>query len=324
MATPWPEQSLPRPVSVVESQLREFRAACKSANKYGAPDFASQIALDSMQNHEEELMEELKAAQLLESDADAEFSVSGEPVRGNLIPIALLGKFFEHLQKLMYSVAQSRQGIVSTRGTRRGDIVRENQLLVPPSFAPGSFRFRVRLLSKEELGLTEEPESKENLRILSSILDEQKSESDIVDVVSNPRVQSDYARILDLLAKENADLRIRSRETPFAKRFSASCARDRTRWLERLPTRQEESFLEGSLVGGSIESGRFELRGEEPELFRGILTDSAKNDIRKFHWDDRVRIHVRSRIEANEDGSFERIHHTALRIESAVQPDMFP
>jgi hypothetical protein len=109
MATPWPEQSLPRPVSVVESQLREFRAACKSAHKYGAPDFASQIALDSMQKHEEELMEELKAAQLLESDADAEFSVNGDPVRENMIPMDLLGKFFNLLQKLMYSVAQSRR-----------------------------------------------------------------------------------------------------------------------------------------------------------------------------------------------------------------------
>jgi hypothetical protein len=214
-----------------------------------------------------------------------------------------------------------RQGIVRTRGTWRGDIVRENQLLLPPTFVPGSFGFRVRLLSKEELGLTEEPESRENLRILSSILDEQTSDSDIVDVVSNPRVQSDYAGILSLLAKENADLRIRSRESPFAKRFSASCARKRTRWLEHLPTRQEESFLEGSLVGGSIEFGKFELRGEE--LFRGVLTDSAKNDMKKFHWTDRVRVHVRSRIEANEDGSFEKIHYTALRIESAAQQDMF-
>ena len=59
--------------------------------------------------------------------------------------------------------------------------------------------------------------------------------------------------------------------------------------------------LDGVLVGGSLATGRFELR-TSADLIRGRATGAAKEDLKAFHLGDRVIALVRE-VTARHEGS---------------------
>src|SRR5438093_1067377 len=81
-----------------------------------------------------------------------------------------------------------------------------------------------------------------------------------VQWVSHPRINKHYYEFLEALAKQGANVRLRTRGNPFGVRVSARQARDRVDWLDLLQVEEETLSLPGTLVGGSVESGRFELK----------------------------------------------------------------
>lgn len=68
---------IPGASSTIRAQLEEFRAASKAARDYGPRDFASRLALQAIDQHEAELIEELHAADMLESHATANATATG-------------------------------------------------------------------------------------------------------------------------------------------------------------------------------------------------------------------------------------------------------
>ena len=57
--------------------------SCQSARRggaYGTPDFASRAGLEVILGHERSLLEELRAAEMLESGGAAEVTVNGDPL----------------------------------------------------------------------------------------------------------------------------------------------------------------------------------------------------------------------------------------------------
>jgi hypothetical protein len=81
-------QSPPRSKREVERQLADLAKVKAKAETYGMPDFASKIGLQSILCHEQDLREELRAAELLESNSDAEIVFDGDPVRDHTIRAA--------------------------------------------------------------------------------------------------------------------------------------------------------------------------------------------------------------------------------------------
>jgi hypothetical protein len=66
------QNEIPRSVEIIKKQLADL-AKVKAISDYNANiDFASRIFLDSMNSHEQDLIEELKAAELLETKSDIE------------------------------------------------------------------------------------------------------------------------------------------------------------------------------------------------------------------------------------------------------------
>ncbi len=92
---------------------------------------------------------------------------------------------------------------------------------------------------------------------------------------------------MDMMAKENVGLSMRHRSYRNTIRLTASQARHRTEWLSQWQISEETVARFGELVGGSIESDRFELKTDD-ELIRGKLSAQAKEDLKGFHLGDSV------------------------------------
>lgn len=70
----------PRSVEIIENQLRELCEVKKSINYDVEFDFATQLLVDSIDAHENDLKEELKAAKWLDLQYDMELSLEGLPI----------------------------------------------------------------------------------------------------------------------------------------------------------------------------------------------------------------------------------------------------
>jgi hypothetical protein len=64
----------PRSTSEIREQLAALNKVKTQALAYGTPDFASQVGMQSILRHEQELLEELRAAELLESNNATRFA----------------------------------------------------------------------------------------------------------------------------------------------------------------------------------------------------------------------------------------------------------
>jgi hypothetical protein len=61
------QRQIPRSVEIIKEQLAELADVTASVNIEAPVDFATKITLDSLSLHKEDLLEELKAAELLSS-----------------------------------------------------------------------------------------------------------------------------------------------------------------------------------------------------------------------------------------------------------------
>lgn len=266
------------------TELLEIKQALCDGGDFG---FAGLANLASIETHEAELRDELRAAELYEGNATADFVLDGEPLRGYEIPAHLLGVFLEKLQALSYAVGQVRMGSTTTRARVPKEVSITNRLYVQPSFVEGSFGFRVRVSDQKDGDQTSEINPEEALEAVCLLLGDDEPSSESLELLSHSRVKTHYAAIMDLMAKQNVSLSMRHRNRSEAMRLNPSQARNRAEWLAQVQTRQETIGRYGVLVGGNIEQERFELRTDD-ELLRGRLSSQAKEDIKKFHWGDSV------------------------------------
>lgn len=271
----------------VQQQLNELLEIKQALHEGGDFGFAGQANLESIEAHEAELREELRAAELCECNASADFVLDGEPLRGHEIPAQLLGVFLEKLQALSYAVGQVRMGSTTTRASVPKEVSTANRLYVQPSFVEGSFGFRVRVSDVKEGDQALESKSEEALQAVCLLLGDDEPSAKSLDLLSHSRVKTHYAAIIDLMAKQNVGLSMRHKNRSETMRLNPSQARNRAEWLAQVQVRHETIERYGELVGGNIEQERFELRTGD-ELIRGSLSSQAKKDLKTFHWGDSV------------------------------------
>ncbi|HLA81865.1 MAG TPA: hypothetical protein VJP78_09675 [Thermoleophilia bacterium] len=295
------DEECPRTTAEIERQLGDLAKVKAKFQEYGTRDNASIIGLESLLKHEAELSDELRAANLLESTADAEFSLDGEPIWGNAAPAALLGDFLRLLQSLTYAVAQVLAGQPTQRARVRGDLVAENRMLVMPGFVAGSFSVRIRLPNPAELGqLFIEPQPDRVLSEVRTLLTDPVQASTVMEMLAYPRVKTYYADLMELLARQNADVRIRTRSHPFRAGITPKEVRERLDWLQLLQVTEQGVTLRGTLTGGSIARDRFELKVGD-EMITGRVSDAAKEQMKHLSWGDDVTARLRVLISEHEE-----------------------
>ena len=70
----------PRSAAEIRLQLADLAKVRDAARAYGTPDFASRAGLEAILGHERSLLEELRAAEKLESSGAAEIAFDGDPM----------------------------------------------------------------------------------------------------------------------------------------------------------------------------------------------------------------------------------------------------
>lgn len=283
--------SLPRSVPEIKRQMADLAKVKAKAEERGASDFASQIMRQSLRSHEQELIEELHAAELLESNNAAELVFDGDPVCDHAIQAAFLGTMLSKVQQLINALAQAVTSVPTARAPLPRNLVAENRLIVT-GWMPSSFAVQLRLPTREELGQLIENEAQSILDDLSKMLGEEAPSQQTIEWVSHPRVKKHYYEFLDAVAKQGATVRFRTRGYPYGATVDSQKARDRVAWLDLLTVEEETLHLSGILVGGSIESGRFELKAEG-EIYRGRASEAAKARMQQITFGAAVQARVR-------------------------------
>ena len=295
-----------RPAAEIREQLadlREIKASIDDSHMdFG---FAGYIDRCSIEAQETALLEELNAAELREHNAAAEFILEGEPLHSGEAPARLLGAFLDKLQSLVYAVGQVQAGSATDRARFPRNVVAANRLYVQPQFVSGSFGFRVRVPSKEELGELVETGGETVLHKVCHALGDENPSGDVMTLLSHSRVRSHYESIATLLARENVDLSMRQRSERGRLRLSSSAARERLEWLQQLQVTEETIERTGELVGGNIQRDQFELKAGD-ETIRGGLSQQAKEDLKGFHLGDTVTATLRVMITEHEDALTEQ------------------
>ncbi len=241
---------------------------------------------------------------MLESGSAAELAFDGDPVQGHAIQAAFLGVMLTKVQQLVNAVAQAMIGVPTAVAPLPRNIVAENRLIVT-GWVPSSFAVRFRLPTREELGQLMDTESQAVLDALAELLGGQSLSQKAVEWVSLPRVKKHYSEILETLAKQGASLRLRTRTKSLRRGgWATQGARDRVEWLDLLQITESTLTVFGVLVGGNVESGRFELKAED-EVFRGRTTETAKNQMKQIKFGAAVQADLRVTTMAHEEGATE-------------------
>jgi hypothetical protein len=293
----------PRSSQDVRAQLTDLAKVKAITSAYGTPDFASRLGMQGVLGHEEELLEELRAAEMVESGSTGELVFDGDPVHDQLIQASFLGAMLSKVQQLFNAVAQAVTSVPTARAPVPRDIVAENRLLIA-GWHPSSFAVRFRLPTKELLGQLLEPESEAVLGRLMKLLGEQAPSQETIELVSHARVLKHYYEFLDLIAKQGAVVRMRTRQQPYGVVLTAQRARDRVDWLDLLTLKEEVLNVTGTLVGGSVETGRFELKVGD-EVYRGRVSDAARGRMKTTTFGANVHAAVRATTVTHEEAPTE-------------------
>jgi hypothetical protein len=282
----------PRPSSVIEAQLAEFLATIPAGVL--APtedDFPAQLQWDAWQNHRQELEAELDHA--LDSElagSDLQFAFSGAPVVEHNIAAGFLGNFISKAQSLLNALAQATEQKATEKGKVATSLVEDYRLLVSGTFA-SSFGIKFRLHTANELGRLRIGQTSEVLDQFCGLLDPQIPSDELVKTLTSPRVRGRYYELVELVAKEDAKVTVRSKTRRRGVRLDAKQARDRATWMDSLTENSSVLPLKGFLTGGSIATNKFELQVGE-EFYRGRISPEAKGQMKEIKMGESVAAEV--------------------------------
>ena len=271
-----------RPSSVIEAQLSDFLTTLPTGLTAAPPnDFAAQLQWDAWQSHRKELEAELEATLETElADSDLQFAFSGAPVVEHDIAAGFLGNFISKAQSLLNALAQAVEQKATEMGRLATTLVEDYRLLVSGTFA-SSFGIKFRLHSESELGRLRIGHTTEVLDQFCGLLDAQIPSADLVRTLASPRVKGRYYELVELVAKEDAKVTVRTKAKRFGVRLSAKQARDRVTWMDSLTESTATLPLEGVLTGGSIATDKFELQ-VSTEFYRGRISPDARAQMKEI------------------------------------------
>lgn len=276
-----------RPASIIEAQLAEFLATLPEGMTAPPPgDFAAQLQWDAWQSHKQELSAELEEALDAElTGSDLQFAFSGAPVVEHDIAAGFLGTFISKAQSLLNALAQAAEQKATEMGRIATTLVEDYRLLVSGTFA-SSFGIKFRLHTESELGRLRIGHTAEVLDQFCGLLDAQL-DSALVKTLASPRVKGRYYELVELVAKEDAKVTVRTKARRSGVRLNAKQARDRMTWMDSLTESTSTLPLTGILTGGSIATNKFELQVGD-EFFRGRISPEAKVQMQELKMGESV------------------------------------
>ena len=290
-----------RSSSEVSEQLTDLDRLLAVAAAAPPRDFAGRQHLRSLERHRAALLEERRAAVLLESDAQAELTFEGDPVRGGHIDAGFFGPFLTALQKFANAVGQAVAGTPTARAPIPRNIADESRLLIGAQFS-GSYGVRFRFPTEEELGQTPGTSAPEILEVLYATFGQTVPPDDARAVIAVSRVRSHYKQLFRLLSEKGATATLRTRRAPLGVTVTPSRARERLEWIDLVQSTEREFVFRGILDGGSLSRRRFEIDDGE-NRYIGRVSERAVRQMKSVGFGDLVNATLReTRVEFEDDG----------------------
>jgi hypothetical protein len=310
---------IPRDVETIKKQLDDLAKVKATSDCNLRVDFASSLFLDSMDAHEKELKEELKAAEWLQTKLDLELSLIGSSVKEHTLQANVLGKLLEQVQNIWLAIAEMTTGSKSSLGRFPKDLIKKNILRVK-CFVPSSFAIHF-LFDKEyaENSLFDTANDKTDEENLFVSLFSQDVEDNELDSFSlSTRLNSYYTDLLTLLAEQNITISTRTKQHPFAVNMTPQAARERKDYIKYALTdlteeKEENIFIEGILVMGDIQKNIFTII-DETTIYRGQVSVEGADGLKKFTLGSKVGANLLV-TRVNEDSA--RPSYTLLSLEAA-------
>ena len=287
----------------ITEQYEKLKNVLAVAREYGTPDRASQFGMQALLNEESNLLGQLKLAQMTEAKTAVEVTLDGDPVREHAVSISFLGPLLVYLQSLTNAIAQVQANAQTARGTVANDLISRNRFELATVF-PSSFGVGLRLPE----GIQGELFRNDNdspADVICNLLNGQTPQDNALDYLASPRVRGHYASLIELIGKQGASVTFRTRKQPLGSKLTAQQARDLGTWLDLLKTESEIHSIVGELVGGSIESKKFEIKIDNGDILRGPASEEAIRKMKAMNWGALVKAQIEIAVSTHEEADLE-------------------
>jgi hypothetical protein len=266
--------------------MQEVLALYKESLKKEPIDSSSSstlpFAIRALENDLRFLGKQLAAAQFYEKQArepdtapqQAEIVFRGKNFDNHTIDATFFGEMVLCLQKLTTAFSSS-----------------DTPHRLHFNTAPGSFRVNLYVEEDNELQkqlpLEIDTPKVSGLDVLVALIDEKNNFDNVALKLTTPAIRRDYVRFLSLIAKQDAEVELRTANLALGTVMSSKIAKD---WGDRLgestDTYEEDIVIVGTLKTGTVMKGKCLIQTEQGEkyrpsvdsyhasLFRGLPLDS--------------------------------------------------
>jgi hypothetical protein len=304
----------PRSVDIIKQQMSDLNKVKASINYSVEFDAATKSMLKSINAHENHLIEELEAAEWLETQSDFEFSLAGSSVVNHALSANILAKFVEQVQKLRLFTSEIASGTPSSRGRFSNELIKESQLLVK-CFVPSSFAIHFTYANEYMHKLLDTSNERPGEDYFLSLLSGNPDSCDLNIPPMSTRLKTLYTDFLSFLAENDLTLRTRTKVHPFSVTMTPINAKDRKELFDyNLPEfKEEEISIEGILIMGDIKNNSFKIQADAT-FFHGNVSIEGAEGLKQFVLGSKVQATLL--VTENEDTG--RTDYTLLSLNQVI------
>lgn len=264
-----------RSVEEIEAYLSKLRGFLSQAKTFDQSDIANQLNVLGLESEERIVIEELKAAQLMESNHIAQFVVEGQPVKDHYVDIRFLGGLLLHLQEMVNHLA-AEYGTRSYKTRFSKDFARYNRFFMG-ALMPTSFGLNITLSEADNVRQAPLFPEGSNRNIgrnaavvaLTSLFDGEATSTQLAEVIASTKARGHYEKIMALLDSNQATLEIRTKYHTTAVRVTASQAKRRRAWIKANQQQTRSLDIRGRLFSGDLIAGTFGIETLDGLRFSG-------------------------------------------------------
>jgi hypothetical protein len=284
---------MPRSVEIIKEQIEDLDDILSSVNYEIEFDSPTKAFINSMKYQRTRLDDELKAAEWLETQSDIELVLDGSSIVEHSLPVNILGKLLDQVQKLFFATAEIADGAINSRGRFQNNIIKNNKLMVkcfiPSSFAI-HFTYANELITSTLFDNTNErPGEKIFLSLLSGDTDIDELNASLI----SPRIHNYYNDFLSFLAENDLTIRTRTKNHPYSVVITPEKVKERKEFFDYTfsEPKEEEISIEGILVMGDIKNNSFAINVEST-IYRGQVSEEGVIGLKKFPLGSKVQANI--------------------------------
>lgn len=278
------KDTLPPRVPVeIEEELASLERIEKAFRESDVSSAAIRFNIESIGERQIELQEELRAAKLILSDYDFEFSIEGKPVKNHMIIADFFGRLLKNLQEMANRVFSATGTILKMGEKIPESCLLDSQIMVA-GWSSSSFTVHFRLNPLGSSGDFLVPERRKIMfENLYELFSEDISEEELTTLITRSSSKVAYMNLLTDIANQDVVIKLRTKAHPYCAKLGAEVAAERAKWME-LPEKETEDFIKvtGILVGGNIDTHTFTVKTKDISYSGRKISQDAQDQIKKI------------------------------------------